>query len=241
MVAQRRHMSETESEVEEPGAKAMQMQQHPTPPIDPPNACVTFLRGAMGSRFHAARPGGPPRLRERLCRSRGRGGLLGAPRWALAASQSLRALRGGWRPARWPPLPSGGQRQAFGENPYITPGPRTCPSHCPLPPPSQEAPRWWAVAGRVWGLAVIKGFSRGPDGDEDPPWKAQILARARQGFKPLVSQDLIVQPIEAEHDAEAGGWRAWGRCLSASLCPSWFMSLCPSSSVSPSLFLRLSL
>ena len=181
-MTQGRHISETESE--RGGARRQGDADHTphTPHIDPPNARVTFLRGAMGSRLHAARPGGPPRLRERLCRSRSRGGLLGAPRWALAASQSLRALRGGWRPARWPPLPGGGQRRAFGENPCITPGPRTCPSHCPLLPPSQEAQRWWAVAGRVCGLAVIKGFSRGLDGEFYPPWKAQILAFLRQGF-----------------------------------------------------------
>ena len=209
-MTQGRHISETESEGEEPGAKAMHTTHHThTPHIDPPNARVTFLRGAMGSRLHAARPGGPPRLRERLCRSRSRGGLLGAPRWALAASQSLRALRGGWRPARWPPLPSGGQRRAFGENPCITPGPRTCPSHCPLLPPSQEAQRWWAVAGRVCGLAVIKGFSRGLDGEFYPLGKHKFWHFCAKGSCPPISRDLVVQLTDV--DREIWGVRIWGQ------------------------------
>ena len=150
-------MSQTESEVEEPGAKAMQMQLHPTPPIDPPNACVTFLRGAMGSRFHAARPGGPSRLRgfPEVVRAREE---LPAERWpprrASGLCVSARPL--GTLAAANPAAASAHscQRKAF----WVVRAAVTQPSHTAST--LARGAEGCAVAGWAWGPDDLKGFSR---------------------------------------------------------------------------------
>ena len=123
----------------------------PYPHTTPPPECLRLLtpfvgRGAMGSHLRVVRPGWPSRLREWLCHSRSREGLLGAPRRAPVAPQSLRALWGGRaRPACRPLLPSSGRRAGFQRKTLLRRRELT-------PDPGQ---------GRAWVLAVKKGFSRG--------------------------------------------------------------------------------
>ena len=95
--------------------------------------------------------------------------------WPLPRSRGLARSSppGTWPPrrafgpcvsARWPgtqpPLPSGGWRAGFGENPFKASGPQA-PSHHSPPWPSQRGPRWRVSVVWVWVFDLLKGFSQG--------------------------------------------------------------------------------